>query len=123
MVHALPLHQMTPVASLEGTVVSWESLHNSEIEQCIQEAMEVNIITFEFPILGHPVMLSEPGFIEMVCLFPISFPSRPSSTCLVLSARTCSWFLRLSLQCTVVEGRGCEGGELCYGQKDDEEEG
>jgi hypothetical protein len=43
---------MTPVASLEGTVLSREPLCNSEIEQHIWEAMEVNVITFEFPILG-----------------------------------------------------------------------
>jgi hypothetical protein len=32
MVRALPLYRMTPEASLEGTVLSWELLHNSEIE-------------------------------------------------------------------------------------------
>jgi hypothetical protein len=32
MVCALPLHQMTLVASLEGTVLSQEPLRNSEIE-------------------------------------------------------------------------------------------
>jgi hypothetical protein len=49
--------------SLEGIVLSWERLRNNEIEQRIREAMEVNVVTFEFPIPGHPVMRLEPGFI------------------------------------------------------------
>jgi hypothetical protein len=48
MACALPLHQMTPIALLEGMVLSREPLRNSEIEQRIQKAMEVNVITFEF---------------------------------------------------------------------------
>jgi hypothetical protein len=67
-------------------VLSREPLHNSEIEQRMREAMEVNTITFEFLILGHLEMRLEPGFIKMVCFFP----GQPSSACLVLSGRTCS---------------------------------
>jgi hypothetical protein len=33
----------------------------------------VNIVMFEFLILGHPVMCPKPGFVEMVCLFLVSF--------------------------------------------------
>jgi hypothetical protein len=87
---ALPLHQMMPIVSLEGTILSQKPLRNSEIEQRIREAMEVNVVTFEFPIPGHLVMHPELGFVEMVCFFPISFPGQPSSACPVLSARTCS---------------------------------
>jgi hypothetical protein len=74
MACTLLLNQMMPVVLLEGTVLSLEPLHNSEIEQRIQEAMEVNIVMFEFLILGDPVMCPKLGFIEMVCLFPVSFP-------------------------------------------------
>jgi hypothetical protein len=74
MARALSLYQMTPAMSLDGMVLSWEPLHNSKIEQRIREAMEVDVAKFEFLILGHPVMCPEPGFIEMVCFFPISSP-------------------------------------------------
>jgi hypothetical protein len=50
----------------------------------------VDIIRFEFPILGHPLMRLEPGFIEMVCFSSISLFGRPFSACLVLSAEICS---------------------------------
>jgi hypothetical protein len=72
MARVLPLYRMTPGASLEGTVLSREPLHNSEIEQCIREAMEVDVVRFEFPILGHPVIHLEPGFVEMVCFSSVS---------------------------------------------------
>jgi hypothetical protein len=90
MVRALSLYRMTPEASLEGTVLSREPLYNSEIEQRIWEAMEVDVIRFKFLILGHPVMRLEPNFIEMVCLSFVSLFGRPLSACLVLSAETCS---------------------------------
>jgi hypothetical protein len=73
MAHALLLYQMTSAASLEGIVLFLKPLHNSKIEQRIRETMEVNVATFEFLILGHPVMCPEPGFIKMVCFFPVSF--------------------------------------------------
>jgi hypothetical protein len=88
MVHVLPLYQMTPEALLKGTVLSWEPLCNSEIEQRIWEAMEMDIFRFEFPILGHLVMRPKPSFVEMVRFFSVSFPSRPLSACQVLSAKT-----------------------------------
>jgi hypothetical protein len=66
---------MTLITSPEGTVLSLEPLRNREIEQRIQEAMEVIVAMFEFPILGHPAMHPELGFVEMVCFFPISFLS------------------------------------------------
>jgi hypothetical protein len=81
MVHMLSLYQMALTASLEGTMLSWELLHNSKIEQCILEAMEVNVVTFKFPITGHPVVRPDLSFIEMVCFFlvpgyqPLAGPS------------------------------------------------
>jgi hypothetical protein len=35
--------------------------------------MEVDVVRFEFPIPGHPVMRLEPGFVEMVCFSSVSF--------------------------------------------------
>jgi hypothetical protein len=90
MVHMLSLYQMALTASLEGTMLSRELLHNSEIEQCILEAMEVNVVTFKFPITGHPVVRPDLSFIEMVCFFLVFLPDRPFSACPVPSARTCS---------------------------------
>jgi hypothetical protein len=34
--------------------------------------MEVDVVRFEFPILGHPVIHLEPGFVEMVCFSSVS---------------------------------------------------
>jgi hypothetical protein len=74
MVRALPLYQMTPEALLKGTVLSREPLCNSEIEQGIWEVMEVDVVRFEFLILGHLVMHPKPSFVEMVHFFSVSFP-------------------------------------------------
>jgi hypothetical protein len=63
---------MTPKASPEGMVLSQEPLRNNEIKQRIQEAMEVHVIRFEFPISGHPVIRPELGFVEMVCFSSVS---------------------------------------------------
>ena len=62
-VHALPLFRMMPVVELGGTVLAQGPLRNSEIVQRIKEATdESNAV---FPILGHPVMRPESGFIEL----------------------------------------------------------
>jgi hypothetical protein len=37
----------------------------------------VPIDTFKFLILGHPVMRPDMGFIDLLSLFPVSFPSQP----------------------------------------------
>jgi hypothetical protein len=34
--------------------------------------MEVDIIRFEFSIMGHPVMCPESGFVKMVCFSSVS---------------------------------------------------
>jgi hypothetical protein len=54
MARTLLLYQMTPEASLEGTVLSQEPLHNSKIKQRIWEAMEVDTTRFEFLIPDIP---------------------------------------------------------------------
>jgi hypothetical protein len=90
MARALLLYRMTPEASLEGMVLSREPLHNSKIEQHIREAMEVDVIRFEFLISGHPVMRPGPSFVEMVCLSSISSFDQPFLACPILSVETYS---------------------------------
>ena len=76
----LPLHQMVPGASLEGTVLVDEALPPSEVVQHIKEAKEPSkdttgvVLDFLFPVSGHPPMRPEPGFIDFVSfLSPYSF--------------------------------------------------
>ena len=80
MARVLPLHQMAPGASFEGTVLVDEALPPSEVAQRIKEAMEPSkdtagvVLDFVFPVLGHPSMRPEPGFIDFVSfLSPYSF--------------------------------------------------
>jgi len=40
MMHVLPLYAMAPEASFDGTALAEGDLPNSEITQCIKEAME-----------------------------------------------------------------------------------
>ena len=76
MARVLPLHQMAPGASFEGTTLVDEALPPSEVAQRIKEAMEPSkdtagvVLDFVFPVSGHPPMRPEPGFIDFV-----SFPS------------------------------------------------
>jgi hypothetical protein len=65
---------MTPDVPLKGTVLARGPHHNSETEQRIREAMDVLDDMFEFPILGHPAMCLDTGFIDLVSLFLVSFP-------------------------------------------------
>ena len=80
MAHALPLHQMVPGASFEGTVLVDEALPPSEVAQRIKEVMEPSkdtagvILDFVFPVPRHPPMRLESGFIDFVSfLSPYSF--------------------------------------------------
>ena len=72
MARVLPLHQMAPGASFEGTVLVDEMLPPSKVAQRIKEAMEPSkdtagvVLDFVFPVLGHPPMRLEPGFIDFV---------------------------------------------------------
>ena len=74
MARALPLHQMVPEASFEGTVPVDEALPHSEVAQRIKEAMEPMkdsvgaVLDFVYPVPGHPPMRPEPGFVDFVSL-------------------------------------------------------
>ena len=62
MAHALPLYQLVPGASFEGTVLSDEALPPSEVAQRIKEAMEPSkdtagaTLDHVYPVPGHPPM-------------------------------------------------------------------
>ena len=72
MAHMLPLHQMVSKASFEGTVLVDEELPPSEVAQRIKEAMEPSkdnagvVLDFVYPVLGHPLMWPESGFIDFI---------------------------------------------------------
>ena len=75
----LPLYQMVPEASFEGTALADEALPPSKVAQRIKEAMEPTkdsigtVLDFVYPVLGHPPMRPEPGFVDFVSfLFPCS---------------------------------------------------
>jgi hypothetical protein len=79
MEHVLPLYQMVPEASFEGTTLADEALPPSEVAQRIKEAMEPTkdsistILDFVYPVLRHPPMRPEPRFVDFVSfLFPCS---------------------------------------------------
>ena len=76
MSHVLPLYLMGLGASLEGTVLV-DKAPPSEVAQCIKEVMEPLkdnagvVLDFVYPMLGHPLMRPELGFINFVrSLFP-----------------------------------------------------
>ena len=72
MSRVLHLHQMVPGASFEGMVLIDEALPPSEVAQRIKEAMEPSkdtagvVLDHVYPVLGHPPMRPEPGFIDFV---------------------------------------------------------
>ena len=72
MARALPLHQMVPEASFEGTVLVDEVLPFFEVAQRIKEAMEPMkdsagaVLDFVYSVPGHPPMQPEPGFVDFV---------------------------------------------------------
>ena len=79
MARMLPLYQMVPKASFEGTTLADDALRPSEVAQRIKEAMEPMkdsigaILDFVYPVPGHAPMRSEPGFVDFVSfLFPCS---------------------------------------------------
>ena len=96
MARTLPLYQMVPEASFEGTVLVDEVLPYSEVAQCVKEAMEPTkdscgaILDFVYPVPRHPPMRPEPGFFEF-----ISLPFPCSSSCQYLL-----YFLFLFLGCS-----------------------
>ena len=72
MARVLPLYQVVPEASFEGTVFVDEVLPYSEVAQRIKEAMEPTkdsagaVLDFVYPVPGHPLMRPEPGFVDFV---------------------------------------------------------
>ena len=74
MARVLPLHQMAPGASFEGTVLVDEALPPSEVAQRIKEAMEPTkdsagaVHDFVYPVPGHPPMRLGLGFVDFVSL-------------------------------------------------------
>jgi hypothetical protein len=90
MAHALLMPQMVPFAPLEGTVLTEKPLANSEIMQCLMEAIDSPkdstraTIEFVYLVPRHPPMWPEPGFVRFVS-YPLPSPFFPS--CLV---RFCS---------------------------------
>ena len=79
MARALPLYQMVPRASFEGTVLADEAFPPSKVVQRIKEAMEPlkdsvgTVLDFMYPVPGHTPMLPEPGFVDFVSLFSHRF--------------------------------------------------
>ena len=77
MMCALPLYVMAPKASFDGTALAEETLPNSEIAQRIKEEMEPlqdntgAALDFIYPVLGHPSMCLELGYVVFVS-FPFS---------------------------------------------------
>ena len=77
MTRALPLYAMMPEASFDGTALVEGTLPNSEIAQHIKEVMEPlrddagAALDFIYPVLGHPPMRLEPGYVIFVS-FPFS---------------------------------------------------
>jgi hypothetical protein len=61
---ALPVYGMAPGVQLECMVLAQGLLQNSEIQQCIQEALEEPDATFV--VEGHPAMRPDTSFIDLV---------------------------------------------------------
>ena len=65
MARVLPLYQMVPEASFEGTVLADEAHPPSEVAQRIKEAMEPTkdfvgaVLDFMYPVPGHPPIRPE----------------------------------------------------------------
>jgi hypothetical protein len=89
MACALSLYEMVPSAQLDGTVLALGELHD-EVTQRIKEAMEESDVGF--PILGHPSMWPDMGFIDMASSFWFSYLADP----LTLLFNSESWGLQVS---------------------------
>ena len=72
MSRVLPLYLMASGASLDGMMLADEALSPSEVAQRIKEVMEPSrddtgaILDFVYPVLGHPPMRPELGYIDFV---------------------------------------------------------
>jgi hypothetical protein len=72
MARTLPLYGMVPIMKLGGTVVAQGAFCDSEIEQCIREALVTSKVIF--PVAGHSEMRPITGFIDVVNVFYHSSP-------------------------------------------------
>jgi hypothetical protein len=63
---ALSLYEMTLGAQLDKMVLVHEALRDSEFMQHIKATTMVGDLDFVVPILGHPTMRPDVGFIELV---------------------------------------------------------
>ena len=85
MARALLMYKMTPDSTPKGTVmVAGEALSVGETTQRIKEAMECPVdpsvdLALVYPVLGHPMMWPNVGFVELASLLRVSFLSQPSS--------------------------------------------
>ena len=81
MTRVLPLYAMAPEVSFDGTAFVEGTLPNSEIAQCIKEAMEPlrdhagAALDFIYPVPGHPPMRPEPGYVVFVSFPFLAFSS------------------------------------------------
>ena len=77
MMCALLLYAMVPEELFDGTALAEGTLPNSEITQRIKEVVEPlrddagAALDFIYPVLGHPPMRPEPGYVIFVS-FPFS---------------------------------------------------
>ena len=81
MMRVLPLYAMAPEASFDRTALAEGTLPNSEIAQCIKEAMEPlrddtgATLDFVYPLPGHPPMRPELGYVVFISLPFLAFSS------------------------------------------------
>ena len=132
MMRALPLYAMAPGASFDETVLAEGALSPSKVAQRIKEAMEPSRdsagapLDFVYPVLGHPPMQSESGYIVLVS-FPFFMPSlqlnsRPLDTDIEIGGPAEGPHPR-GLPSSIVEGSIHEGGEQRRGRAAEEGEG
>jgi hypothetical protein len=83
MARKLWMWEMTPDSAPEGTVmVSGEAITPDEVEDRLKDMLDrptgltVDLVIV-YPVLGHPPMCPDVGFIELVSCVAISFPTDP----------------------------------------------
>ena len=79
MACALLMYEMTSDSAPVGTVmVAGEALSIGEMAQCLKEVMECPVdpsvdLTLMYPVMGHPTMRPDVGFVELVSLLGVYF--------------------------------------------------
>ena len=132
MARALPLYQMVPEASFEGTVLVDEALPYSKVAQRVKEAMEPTkdsvgaVLDFMYPVLGHPPMWPEPGFVEFVSFlspcFSFHLNFRPPDADLRIVGPPGGTVLQSQLG-SAAKGPNSDGNEPCHGRLGQEDKG